>query len=135
MERVTVHLQAVGIRHFTGPNRHRDAEKWTRLEMRRRECARPKGTAGMPEERDPDTPEGVTAKEWTAYNTPSTQRVLEVLRKYKGAPVSTMQVAEAAERSESTTHRILKVCAAVGGVRKTLRRIGPRLGHMWEIAE
>jgi len=36
MERVTVHLQAVGIRHFTGPSCYHEAEKWAHDEIGRR---------------------------------------------------------------------------------------------------
>jgi len=136
MERVTVHLQAVGIRHFTGPSCYHDAEKWAHDEIRRRDRTCPKGSGvDLPVERDPDMPEGVTEKDWHAYNTPSTQLVMAVLRKRKGEALPTQAIADAAERSRPTAHRILKVCAAVGEVKRTTRRVGRVTADVWEIAE
>lgn len=120
MERVTVHLQAVGIRHFTGPSCCREAEKWAHDEICRR---------------DPDMPEGVTEKDWYAYNSPSTQLVMSVLRKRKGEALPTQAIADAAGRSRPTAHRILRVCAAVGEVKRTTRRVGRVTADVWEIAE
>ena len=137
MERVTVHLQAVGIRHFTGPSCYHEAEKWAHDEIGRRDRACPKGSGvDLPVERDPDMPDGVTEKDWYAYNTPSASLVLDVLRKNAGAtPMPTQKVADAAGRSRPTTHRILKVCAAVGDVKRTTRRVGRVVSDVWEIAE
>ena len=119
MECVTVHLQAVGIRHFTGPSCCREAEKWAHDEICRR---------------DRDMPEGVTEKDWYAYNSPSTQLVMAVLRKRKGEALPTQAIADAAGRSRPTAHRILRVCAAVGEVKRTTRRVGRVTADVWEIA-
>lgn len=136
MERVTVHLQAVGIRHFTGPSCYHEAEKWAHDEIRRRDRTCPEGSGvDLPVERDPDMPEGVTEKDWYAYNSPSTQLVMSVLRKRKGEALPTQAIADAAGRSRPTAHRILRVCAAVGEVKRTTRRVGRVTADVWEIAE
>ena len=76
MERVTVHLQAVGIRHFTGPSCYHEAEKWVHDEIRRRDRACPKGSGvDLPVERDPDMPEASQKK----IGTPTTARAHSLL--------------------------------------------------------
>jgi len=81
----------------------------------------------------PEIPPGITRKEWMAYNTPSTARVLEILCA-AAYPMGTQQIADKAGRSRPTVHRILCAAAALGEVRRAGEiKIGH--SHFWEIAK
>lgn len=79
-----------------------------------------------------EMPPGVTPSQWKAYNTTSTARVLEVLRRAE-RPLSTQQVTDAAGRSRPTVHRILCVCLVLGDVTRERRLTGKHRGDAWEL--
>lgn len=127
MERVTVHLEAIGTRHFTGPGSLWAAQQWAAQEIGRRD----KVAAKPVESHDPDMPKGVSQSQWRAYCTPATAKVLGALA--GGGEMGTQEVSDCTGYSRPTVNRILAVARVLGIVARERKSIGRRRGDFWRL--